>query len=67
MNTVISGRSCEVMQYWEYMDVKDIPSIVKRIKALTNLKSWCIITHDKAVSDCSPHYEQVDITKDLPW
>lgn len=49
MDTVISGRSCEVMQYWEYMDVKDISSIVERIKALTNLKSWCIITHDKDV------------------
>ena len=46
-DAVISGRSCEVMQYWEYMDVKDISSIVERIKALTNLKSWCIITHDK--------------------
>lgn len=49
MDTVISGRSCEVMQYWEYMDVKDVSSIVERIKALTNLKSWCIITHDKDV------------------
>ena len=26
-----------------------------------------IIADDKAASDCSPHYEQVDITKDLPW
>lgn len=43
----MSGKSCEVMQYWEYMDVKDVSSIVERIKALTNLKSWCIITHDK--------------------
>lgn len=49
MSTVISGRSCEVMQYWDYMDVKDVSSIVERIKALTNLKSWCIITHDKDV------------------
>ena len=45
----ISVKSCEVMQYWDYMDVKDISSIVERIKALTNLKSWCIITHDKDV------------------
>ena len=48
-DAAISVKACEVMQYWEYMDVKDVSSLVERIKALTNLKSWCIVTHDKDV------------------
>jgi len=43
----ISVKSCEVMQYFEYMDTNDIDVIVSRIKTLTNLKSYAIITHDK--------------------
>lgn len=43
----IKVKSCEVMQYWEYMDCDDIEVIISRIKTLTNVKSWAIITHDK--------------------
>ena len=37
------------MQYWKYMDCNEIAVVISRIKSLTNLKSWCIITHDKDV------------------
>lgn len=43
----ISVKTCEVMQYWEYMDCNDIEVIISRIKTLTNLKSYAIINHDK--------------------
>jgi len=42
-------KACEVMQYWDYMDCKDIDVIISRIKRLTNLKSYAIITHDKDI------------------
>ena len=45
----IKVKSCEVMQYWDYMDCKDIDVIISRIKKLTYIKSWAIITHDKDV------------------
>jgi adenosyl cobinamide kinase/adenosyl cobinamide phosphate guanylyltransferase len=45
----IKVKSCEVMQYWEYMDCKDIDVIISRIKKVTYIKSWAIITHDKDV------------------
>lgn len=43
----IKVKSCEVMQYWEYMDTDNIEVIISRIKKLTYIKSWAIITHDK--------------------
>jgi hypothetical protein len=43
----IKVKSCEVMQYWAYMDCDDIEVIISRIKRLTYLKSYAIITHDK--------------------
>ena len=45
----IKVKACEVMQYWDYMDCKDIDVIISRIKKLTYIKSWAIITHDKDV------------------
>lgn len=45
----IKVKSCEVMQYWKYMDCDDIDVIISRIKRLTNLKSYAIITHDKDI------------------
>jgi len=45
----IKVKSCEVMQYWDYMDTKDVDVIISRIKRLTNIKSWAIITHDRDV------------------
>lgn len=43
----IKVKSCEVMQYFKYMDTNDVDVIISRIKTLTNIKSWAIITHDK--------------------
>ena len=40
-------KTCEVMQYWDHMDCNEIAVIISRIQTLTNLKDWCIITHDK--------------------
>lgn len=45
----IKVKACEVMQYWQYMDTNDIDVILSRIKKLTYIKSWAIITHDKDV------------------
>lgn len=45
----ISVKSCEIMQYFKYMDCNEIAVIISRIKTLTNLKSWSIILHDKDV------------------
>ena len=45
----ISVKTCEVMQYWKYMDCNSIDVVISRIKTLTNLKSWAIITHDKDI------------------
>lgn len=43
----IKVKSCEVMQYWKYMDCDNIEVLISRIKMLTYIKSWAIITHDK--------------------
>ena len=40
-------KTCEIMQYWSYMDTKQIDQVIGRIKSLKQIKSWCIITHDK--------------------
>lgn len=45
----IKVKTCEVMQYFEYMDTNNIDEIIERIKTLTNLKSWAIIVHDKDI------------------
>ena len=45
----IKVKACEVMQYWQYMDIDDIEVIISRIKNMTYIKSWAIITHDKDV------------------
>lgn len=45
----IKVKACEVMQYWQHMDTDDIEVIISRIKNLTYIKSWAIITHDKDV------------------
>lgn len=48
-------KTCEIMQYWDYMDTKSIDEVISRIKSLKNIKTWCIITHDKdTTSDGSP-------------
>lgn len=58
-----TGKTCEVMQYWKYMDCNEIAVIISRVKTLTNLKSWCIITHDKDVLPSGepkpPHFHLV--------
>jgi len=43
----IKVKACEVMQYWDYMDCADIDVIISRIKKMSYIKSWAIITHDK--------------------
>lgn len=62
-STPIMAKSCEIMQYWKYMDCNEIAVIISRIKTLVNLKSWCIITHDKDVlpngETKPPHFHAV--------
>lgn len=45
----IKVKACEVMQYWQYMDTKDVEVIISRIKRMPYIKSWAIIAHDKDV------------------
>ena len=40
-------KSCEIMQYYEYMDTAELGVIISRISSLTSIKSWCTIDHDK--------------------
>lgn len=60
---VLCLKTCEVMQYWEYMDCNELAVVVSRIKTLTNLKSFCIITHDKDLLPSGkpkpPHFHAV--------
>jgi energy-coupling factor transporter ATP-binding protein EcfA2 len=55
-------KSCEVMQYMEYMDC-DYAEIEKRIQTISNLKTYCIILHDKDVlkdgKPKKPHFHAV--------
>lgn len=59
----ISVKSCEIMQYWKYMDCNEIAVVISRIQGLTNLKSWSIITHDKDLLPSGqpkpPHFHAV--------
>lgn len=56
-------KTCEVMQFFSYMDTSDINVIVDRIKSLVNLKSYCVIIHDKDRHDDGsikpPHFHAV--------
>lgn len=56
-------KRCEIMQYWDYMDTKDINEVIARIKSLRHLNRWSIITHDKDTredgSKKSPHFHAV--------
>ena len=40
-------RSCAVMQYFEHYDVEEVAVIESRIKALSNIKTYCFRIHDK--------------------
>lgn len=59
----ICVKTCEIMQYWKYMDCNEIAVIISRIKTLSNLKSYCIITHDKDILPSGeikpPHFHAV--------
>ena len=40
-------KTCEIMQYWQYMDTQSMDEVISRIRSLKQIKTWCIITHDK--------------------
>ena len=40
-------KTCEIMQYWQYMDTQKLDDVISRIRSLKQIKTWCIITHDK--------------------
>lgn len=45
--TNFTVKTCEIMQYYHYMDCNEIAVIMSRIKEITGLKTFCIINHDK--------------------
>lgn len=59
----LTFKTFECMQYLEYYDTNDIKVIAERIKSLTQIKSWCIILHDKDRRDDGtakpPHFHAV--------
>lgn len=59
----ICVKTCEIMQYWKYMDCNEIAVIISRIKTLSNLKSYCIINHDKDILPSGetkpPHFHAI--------
>ena len=61
--TYPTTKRCEVMQYWDHMDTKDINEVISRIKTLRHLNRWSIITHDKDTRDDGskkpPHFHAV--------
>lgn len=61
--TPICVKTCEIMQYWKYMDCNEIAVIISRIKTLSNLKSYCIINHDKDILPSGetkpPHFHAI--------
>lgn len=44
-------KTCEIMQYFEYMpaDCQTVEQVVERIKTLSQLKTYCIIEHNKDI------------------
>lgn len=61
--TSICVKTCEIMQYWKYMDCNEIAVVISRIKSLSNLKSYCIINHDKDILPSGktkpPHFHAI--------
>ena len=61
--TPICVKTCEIMQYWKYMDCNEIAVVISRIKSLSNLKSYCIINHDKDILPSGetkpPHFHAI--------
>ena len=61
--THICVKTCEIMQYWKYMDCNEIAVVISRIKSLSNLKSYCIINHDKDILPSGetkpPHFHAI--------
>lgn len=59
----LTFKTFECMQYLEYYDASDLNVIAERIKSLTQLKSWCLILHDKDRRDDGtakpPHFHAV--------
>lgn len=47
MASPLALKTCEVMQYFEHYDTTDPDIIEKRIKGITQLKTWCFAVHDK--------------------
>lgn len=45
----IAIKTCEIMQYFKFYDCNEIAVVEQRIKELSNLKSYCIIVHDKDI------------------
>ena len=56
-------KSCEIMQYFQYMDCNELAVIESRIKSLTYLKTYSIILHDKDILPSGkpkpPHFHAV--------
>lgn len=55
-------KTCEIMQYMEYMDC-DIETIERRIEAISYIKTYCLILHDRDVRENgelkAPHFHAV--------
>lgn len=50
-DSLVRIKTCMVTQYFEYYDVEEIAVLESRCKALTYIKTYCIIIHDKDLLD----------------
>ena len=46
-----SIKTCEVMQFFEYMDTDNLDIVEERIKSLSNLKTYALIAHDSDIKE----------------
>lgn len=47
----ITFKTCEIMQYMDYMGGKTVTDIANIIASLTNIKTYCIILHNHDLKD----------------
>lgn len=51
MIIIIKLKTCEIVQFYEYYDLQNLKDIEKRVKTLTNLKTYAMIDHDCDIKD----------------
>lgn len=60
---ILTFKTCEVMQYFKNYDCNEVAVVESRIKSISNLKTYCLIVHDKDILPSGepkpPHFHAV--------